>query len=119
MSYTDQEGIEHAVEVEAESLYEAVALAVSDFRGQELQFDEPKAMTRFTVTVSPSLDSDHSPENSTQIRSRQHRRRVIGFEFDPLYVVIFISPSLRIAGTGHVFSMMSKYSGASRGLTPA
>ena len=49
--YLDAEGIEHAVEVDADSLYEAVALAVSEFREQDLDYEEPKIMTEFTVCV--------------------------------------------------------------------
>ncbi len=51
VSYTDQEGIEHAVEVHADSLYEAAALAVCEFREQELDTDGPKPMTLLTITV--------------------------------------------------------------------
>lgn len=32
VSYTDSEGLAHAIDVEAEFLYEAVALAVAEFR---------------------------------------------------------------------------------------
>ena len=42
---------QHAVEVEAESLYEAVALTVADFREDPLLADNPGAMTEFTVAV--------------------------------------------------------------------
>ena len=42
---------EHAVEVEAESLYEAVALAVADFREDPLLRDGPGQMTEFSVAV--------------------------------------------------------------------
>ncbi len=41
----------HAVDVDAESLYEAVALAVSEFRQDSLNRDEPGAMTEFSVQV--------------------------------------------------------------------
>jgi len=41
----------HAVEVEADSLYEAVALAVAEFRRDEATTAEPGAMTEFTVTA--------------------------------------------------------------------
>jgi len=39
VSYTDMEGIVHAVEVDAASLYEAVALAVAEFREDEVLTD--------------------------------------------------------------------------------
>lgn len=51
VSFTDHEKTEHAVEVEADSLYEAVALAVADFREDPLLRDSPGAMTEFTVAV--------------------------------------------------------------------
>jgi hypothetical protein len=41
VSFTDSDKTEHAVEVEAESLYEAVALAVADFRDDPLLRDRP------------------------------------------------------------------------------
>jgi hypothetical protein len=51
VSYTDAEGVDHAVQVEADSLYEAVALAVSEFRQGEILTDLPGPMTEFCVTV--------------------------------------------------------------------
>ncbi len=51
VSFTDTEGISHAVEVVAESLYEAVVLAVSEFREDATMTDAPGPMTEFTVTV--------------------------------------------------------------------
>jgi hypothetical protein len=51
VSYTDMEGIVHAVEVDAGSLYEAVALAVAEFREDEIITDTPAPMTEFCVTV--------------------------------------------------------------------
>jgi hypothetical protein len=51
VSFTDSDKIEHAVEVEAESLYEAVALAVADFREDPLLKDGPGSMTEFTIAV--------------------------------------------------------------------
>jgi len=51
VSYLDQEGLDHAVEVEAESLYEAVAIAVAEFRQGEIMTDAPGPMTEFCVTV--------------------------------------------------------------------
>ena len=51
VSFTDSEKTEHAVEVEAESLYEAVALAVADFREDPLLTTYPSPMTEFTVAV--------------------------------------------------------------------
>ncbi len=51
VSFTDSDKTEHAVEVEAESLYEAVALAVADFRDDPLLRDRPTSGTEFTVAV--------------------------------------------------------------------
>jgi hypothetical protein len=51
VSFADSDKTEHAVEVEAESLYEAVALAVADFREDPLLKAGPGAMTEFTVAV--------------------------------------------------------------------
>jgi len=51
VSYLDPEGLDHAVEVEAESLYEAVALAVAEFRQGEIIAAAPGPMTEFCVRV--------------------------------------------------------------------
>jgi hypothetical protein len=50
VSFTDTNGIPHDVEVHAESLYEAVALAVSEFRADELTTDVGP-MTEFVVAI--------------------------------------------------------------------
>jgi hypothetical protein len=47
----DGEGFEHPAEVDAESLYEAVALAVAEFRSDGLNTSEPALMTEFTIRV--------------------------------------------------------------------
>jgi hypothetical protein len=51
VSFTDSDQTEHVVEVDAESLYEAVALAVADFREDPLIPSPPSPMTQFTVAV--------------------------------------------------------------------
>jgi len=51
VSFTDSEGIRHAVEVAASSLYEAAALAIGEFRRCGFTADAPGAATRLTVTV--------------------------------------------------------------------
>ncbi len=51
VSFSDSDGLEHSAEVEAESLYEAVALAVADFRDDPLLRDRPGDMTEFIVAV--------------------------------------------------------------------
>lgn len=51
VTYTDADGLLHSIEVEAETLYEAVALAIAEFRQDEMLEDLPKLMTEFTVCV--------------------------------------------------------------------
>jgi hypothetical protein len=53
----DSEGISHAVDVQAESLYEAVALAVSEFRNDSVT-SMPGPMTEFTISV-PRPATEH------------------------------------------------------------
>jgi len=52
VSFTDLEGVVHEARVHADTLYEAVALAVADFRRDKLvpQLD---SSTEFTVAVQP------------------------------------------------------------------
>ncbi len=45
------DGLEHAVEVHAETLYEAVALAVKEFRQDEVNESTPSPATEFVITV--------------------------------------------------------------------
>jgi hypothetical protein len=51
VSFTDSEGILHGVDVDAESLYEAVAIAVASFREDDMSPSSPGPMTEFTVVV--------------------------------------------------------------------
>jgi len=51
VTFTDTHGIAHAVEVDAETLYEAVALAVAEFRQEAIIDDAPGPMTEFSVVV--------------------------------------------------------------------
>lgn len=51
VSFTDPDGILHTVEVDADSLYEAVAHAVAEFRNADPIKAAPGPMTEFTVTV--------------------------------------------------------------------
>jgi hypothetical protein len=56
VSFTDAEGIPHAVEVQAGSLYEAVTLAVAEFRADDLTAT-PGPMTEFTVSIQrPAIE---------------------------------------------------------------
>jgi hypothetical protein len=57
VSYSDTEGIEHSVEVDAGSLYEAVAAAVKRFRTDDgWAMSPPGSACKFDVRVLP-----HSP----------------------------------------------------------
>ena len=51
VSFTDSEGVLHGVDVDAESLYEAVAIAVAQLREDEVSPSNPGPMTEFTVAV--------------------------------------------------------------------
>lgn len=51
VSFTDPDGIAHAVQVEAESVYEAVALAVAEFRKDALSPSAPEPRAEMSVTV--------------------------------------------------------------------
>ena len=51
VSFADSDGLLHAVDVDAESLYEAVAIAVAQFREDDVSPSTPGAMTQFTVAV--------------------------------------------------------------------
>jgi hypothetical protein len=46
VSFTDFDGILHGVDVDAESLYEAVAIAVAQFRDDDVSPSSPGPMTR-------------------------------------------------------------------------
>jgi hypothetical protein len=50
VAFTDTDGLSHRVHVEAESLYEAVALAIAAFRDDPV-VPRPEAMTEFTVII--------------------------------------------------------------------
>ena len=51
VSFTDSEGVLHSVDVDAESLYEAVAVAVASLREDDVSPSNPGPMTEFTVAV--------------------------------------------------------------------
>jgi hypothetical protein len=51
VSFTDADGVLHGVDVDAESLYEAVALAVASLREDDVSPIAPAPTTEFTVTV--------------------------------------------------------------------
>lgn len=61
VSYRDIEGVEHAVEVSAESLYEAVASAVARFRRENgWPMCPPGPGCEFRVQVLPDSPVTHS-----------------------------------------------------------
>ncbi|MGB2606791.1 MAG: hypothetical protein WBC78_24520 [Candidatus Sulfotelmatobacter sp.] len=51
VSFTDSKGVVHTVGVEASSVYEAVALAVVEFRSDTLS-EAPGALTEFTISIA-------------------------------------------------------------------
>lgn len=56
VTYTDSEG-SHSVEVHADSLYEAVAMAVAEFKQDQTVPHPPDASTEVTVAVfRPSIE---------------------------------------------------------------
>jgi hypothetical protein len=57
VSFTDSEGIRHAVEVSASSLYEAAALAICEFRRCGFTANAPDPATRLAVTVKAPATS--------------------------------------------------------------
>lgn len=52
VSYLDTDGIRHSVEVDASSLYEAVALGMKAFKDHEL---EPAGLTQLEVEIRTSI----------------------------------------------------------------
>jgi hypothetical protein len=67
-AFRDSDGVEHAIEVEARTLYEAVGLAIDRFRRCEHVPYDPKGMHEFIV---------ESREPSTEHRlTRKHVRRM-------------------------------------------
>ena len=59
VSFTDMNGIRHAVEVAASTLYEAATLAMAEFRRGGLTESAPGPATRLTVTVkTPSTSHE-------------------------------------------------------------
>jgi hypothetical protein len=51
VSFTDSDGVLHGVDVDADSLYEAVAIAVAQFRDDDVSPAIPCVMTEFTIAV--------------------------------------------------------------------
>jgi hypothetical protein len=91
VSFTDSEGVVHAADVDAESLYEAVAIAVASMREDDVSPTSPGPMTEFTVTVykNPTVHkiklgqvlkwSEHTTkEGPAGITKRQRVRTLLG-----------------------------------------
>ena len=77
VSFIDSEGIQHSVEVAAESLYEAAALAVNEFRRHPWTDGmEPGAVTRLAVSVK-------APATTHEVSIRQLERWVNGSAKSP------------------------------------
>jgi hypothetical protein len=66
VSFTDADGIPHTVEVQADSLYEAVSMAVAEFRADPMT-GVLGSMTEFTVAI-------HRPPVEHRIRLGQVTR---------------------------------------------
>jgi hypothetical protein len=64
VSFSDSDRIGHAVEVDADSLYEAVALAVAELREDPLLRDPPGPMTEFTRDRPARPDRTQNPASS-------------------------------------------------------
>ena len=60
VSFTDSSGIMHAADVSAESLYEAVALALRDLRASGLIPVLPGPATPISVRVLATTEAEHS-----------------------------------------------------------
>jgi len=61
VSFTDSEGISHAVEVSASTLYEAAALAIGAFRRCGFTPDPLGPATRLTITVKTPATAHELP----------------------------------------------------------
>ena len=79
VSFTDTNGIPHDVEVQAESLYEAVALAVAEFRADMLTA-EVGPMTEFVIAI-------HRPAVEHRLRLNQVTQWAQGTRDGPAGVI--------------------------------
>ncbi len=79
VSFTDTNGIPHGVEVQAESLYEAVALAVAEFRADKLTA-EVAPMTEFVIAI-------HRPAVEHRLRLNQVTKWAEGTRDGPAGVI--------------------------------
>ena len=63
VSFVDCEGIRHTVEVEAESLFEAAALAIKTFKQHDC---EPGLITKLEVEIRSSITHTVTPKRIHQ-----------------------------------------------------
>jgi len=59
VSFVDSDGIRHAVEVEAQSLFEAGALAISVFRRHEC---EPAPVSKLDIEITSTVKHTVTPQ---------------------------------------------------------
>jgi hypothetical protein len=63
VSFVDSDGVEHAVELDARTLYEAVGLAIDRFRRCEHVSYDPKGMHEFVVESREASTQHRLPRN--------------------------------------------------------
>jgi hypothetical protein len=73
VSFTDSDGISHVANVQAESLYEAVALAVAEFR-EDPMVQAPGAMTEFNIAIEKPAVEHHIRLNQVEKWARSTTR---------------------------------------------
>jgi hypothetical protein len=82
VSYRDADGIEHAVELEGESLYEAVARAVNRFRRDDgWCMDPPGSACQLCVKVLKDTPITYMgpSEESSRVRAVRHGKRPLRY----------------------------------------
>jgi hypothetical protein len=111
VSFTDSDKAEHAVEVEAESLYEAVAQAVADFREDPLLKSAPGPLTQFTVAVfrnptehkislqQVSKWAEHTAREGPESRNESVSEAFCGQALDDYYIGINAANKSLLIGT--------------------
>ena len=96
VSYLDSRNVEHAVDITADSLFEAAAAAVKAFRQGALVEELPVAGTELRITVLPLPVEhrvrlqrvEHGPLADTSYNSRAILRR----RYEPLALKVSTSP---------------------------
>jgi hypothetical protein len=88
VTFTDNDGISHKAHVEAESLYEAVALAVAEFRRDRL-VPSPVSATEFIIAIErPPIEhrirlsqvekwAEHTTKDAPAGITKRQRMRVL------------------------------------------